>query len=104
MTSLAVSPDGRLIASGDAAEAIKIWEAITDEEIHSSAGPSGVIRSVAFSPDGSRLAGVTGFGRVMIWDAKNGTELMNLNGGGSFVAFSSEGQTIISSHNLYFKY
>lgn len=52
--------------------------------------------NLAFSPDGSRLAGVTGFGRVMIWDAKNGTELMNLNGGGSFVAFSSEGQTIIS--------
>jgi WD40 repeat protein len=64
----AVSPDGRLVATGDHAGIVRFWNAATgvkQREWESGLSPARVLR---FSPDGSLLAVGTEDGRVKLWD------------------------------------
>jgi WD40 repeat protein len=63
MRSVAFSPDGKRLASGD-----WLWEAETGQELLSFNGRG--TYSLVFSPDGHRLAITTLMvDRVTIWDA-----------------------------------
>ncbi len=72
----AVSPDGRLVATGDKVGHVNIWEIQSGSRIAQFDAPGfytwdpvqrrhsiGGIRALAFSPDGSRLA-IGGIGRI----------------------------------------
>jgi WD40 repeat protein len=74
--ALAVSPDGKLLASGDRVGEVVLWELETGKEIGRLKAPVfytfdsvkraraiGGIRSLCFSPDGTKLA-VGGIGKV----------------------------------------
>jgi WD40 repeat protein len=52
---VAISPDGRLIASAGGDQVIKLWDVATRQELHSYRGHRSWITSVAFSPDGHYL-------------------------------------------------
>ena len=78
ITSVAISPDGRRLAS--AAEKlnepaqVKVWDAATGQEIctiTATADPKSVER-ITFSPDGSRLASAGSDWKVKVWDAATG--------------------------------
>ena len=54
--SVAISPDGRLVATGFLYEGIKVWEVDTGMPVHSLEGHTSSVNSIAFSPDSQWLA------------------------------------------------
>jgi WD40 repeat protein len=65
--SVAYSPDGKTLASGDAGGRIKLWDVATGNERASLKHPSQV-NSVAFSPDGKTLASGSTDSTIKLWD------------------------------------
>jgi WD40 repeat protein len=64
--SLALSPDGRLLAWGSTDATVKIWDART-KQIHSLRGHTSWVEGVAFSPDGKWIASASLDGTVKVW-------------------------------------
>jgi WD40 repeat protein/serine/threonine protein kinase len=96
-----ISPDGSRIAISSLKSTIKVWDAITGQEIHSLEGHARrkTISSVVFSPDGSRIASSSWDKTVKVWDAASGHEVVTFNGHASEVTdviFSPEGTTLAS--------
>lgn len=54
--SMGISPDGRLVLTGDDAGTVKVWELLTGKMVASFRGHRGTVASVAMSPDGKLLA------------------------------------------------
>jgi eukaryotic-like serine/threonine-protein kinase len=72
MFHIALSADGRWLASGGLDEAVKVWDMTRTEGPVFLRGHAGHVLGVAFSPDGRRLAscgGYRGRGEIKIWDA-----------------------------------
>ena len=53
--AVAISPDGRLAATGSADQTIQIWNLSDGAELHTLSGHTAAIQSLAFSPDGKTL-------------------------------------------------
>jgi WD40 repeat protein len=93
-TSVAISPDSRLMAS-TATNGLNVWELGSGKLVFLSAGGDG--RSVAFSPGGFLVA-TAGRG-VKVFDAATGTELAKFDSqlhhyGWRAIAFSPDGRLL----------
>lgn len=109
--SVAISPDGRTIASsssdnsyltipsGDTAN-IKLWNAKTGKLLRSFSANIADIRAIAISPNGQMFATGGGYSKeVNLWDLKTAKLLNTFTGhkGGIYgIAFSPDGKTVIS--------
>jgi dipeptidyl aminopeptidase/acylaminoacyl peptidase len=76
ISSVALSPDGRMLASGSAGrdigdESVHLWEIATGSERCRLAGHQYTISSIAFSPDATMLASGSKDGTALIWDLKH---------------------------------
>ncbi len=69
LESLAVSKDGKLIASASEDKTVIVREADSGKEVATLKGHTGAVHGVAFSPDGKKLATAGAEGSVKIWDA-----------------------------------
>jgi len=78
ISSLAFSPNGKLMIIGNEQSVVKIWDIVTGKEIVTLKGHSDRIWSVAFSPDGKRIITASEDRTAKIWDAENGRELISL--------------------------
>src|SRR6516165_1809091 len=56
VSSVAVTRDGKTLASGSYDTTIKLWDLATGKEIASLRGHTAAVYSVAFAPDGKTLA------------------------------------------------
>ncbi len=100
VSSVAWSPNGRLIASGAWDHFVHIWDARRGKLIHMYEGHTQSVKSVAWSPDGSYLASGGWDNFVHVWEPGTGTTLPN-----SFrheaqvetVAWSPDGKYIASA-------
>jgi WD40 repeat protein/uncharacterized caspase-like protein len=98
--SLSVSPDGRIVSSGED-RIIKIWQASTGELVRTLEGHTtpGHVVSVAFSPDGKLLVSGGEDETVRIWDSRSGSMNHTFKVGGSdgdqlAVAFAHDGSLV----------
>ena len=104
--SLAFSPDGPTLASGDANGTIQLWDVA--DPAHPRAlgqpltGSTVAVESVAFSPDGHTLASGDGNGTIRLWDIPDPARprpiaiLAGGTGATYSVAFSPDGHTLAS--------
>lgn len=65
--SLAISPDGRMLASGGYDQRIRLWDTATGKEIEALKGHNGAINGIAFRPDGKVLASASADRTVKLW-------------------------------------
>jgi len=97
-SSVAISPDGKTIATVSADQSIKLWSP-NGTLLHSLKGHQGDIRKVAFSPDSNMVASSSSDRTVRLWRL-DGTEIATFRGhkaGTWGLAFSPDGSTLVSS-------
>lgn len=83
--SVAFSPDGHLLASGDAKGAVRIWSVSSGVEIKTITGHLQSVTAIAFAPDGTALAG--GGKSIKLWNLESGAEIKSLR------SFSNSAET-----------
>ncbi|MDZ7965263.1 MAG: trypsin-like peptidase domain-containing protein [Nostoc sp. DedSLP03] len=99
VNSVAISPDGKTLASGSYDNTIKIWNLATGEQIRILKGHYYSVNSVAFSLDGKTLASGSEDNTIKIWNLITGQEISTLKGHSDpvySVAFSPDGRTLAS--------
>jgi WD40 repeat protein len=97
VTSLAISPDGNTLASGSTDGTIKLWNLHNGELVRTMDGQLTGILSVAISPDGQIIASGS-MKAVKLWNIHTGKLIQSLPGC-SPVAFSADGQTLVTGSN-----
>jgi WD40 repeat protein len=78
VNSLRFSPDGKLLAVGDASSAISLWDAQSGRSRGTLRGHTGEIRMTAFSPDGAVLASASADSTIRLWSLATRRELFIL--------------------------
>ncbi len=81
VSTVAVSPDGKILATGSFDKSVKLWDAATGKELRTLAGTTGhtnLVLGVAFAPDGLSLATVSTDNSLKIWDVATGQVKFNL--------------------------
>jgi WD40 repeat protein len=104
--SLTISPDGRLLATGDSLDGtIRLWSLVTGKCLAVLSGHTQrEIRCLAFSPDSRVLASGSGdysgqFGEIKLWEVASGKERATFMGHSCVVdclLFSADGKTLAS--------
>jgi len=98
--SLAVSPDGRLVASGTGGGQVRFFDPAKGELVDTLHGHLNAVAGIAFSPDGRRLISTMGAREaVKLWDVGTRQELLTLAGTGSWLGaarWSADGDVILA--------
>jgi len=108
LISLEYSPDGRYIATSsdsvqsggpEADASVKVWDAVTGQELYSFGPNPARPWGLAFNPDGSLLAIAGAGGFIRVWDMVNGEMQIDLVSQADVigvVAFTPDEQRLIT--------
>lgn len=77
---IAISPDGRWLASAGNERLIRLWHAASGEFVRSMEGHEARVYSLAFHPNAKSLISVSADQTVRLWDADRGTPTRTLRG------------------------
>ena len=76
--SLAISPDGKLLAAGDQSGRLIVWDLEDLKQVYSIAAHEGRLLQIAFSPSSQQLATSSYSGEVRLWKARDGERIKSL--------------------------
>ena len=96
---MALSPDGKMLATGSYDQKIKLWDVESGKELRTHSGHNGAIYSLAFRPDGKILASASGDRTVKLWDVASGERRDTLSQSLKelyAVAFSPDGKRLVA--------
>ncbi|MBW4674352.1 MAG: hypothetical protein KME52_10125 [Desmonostoc geniculatum HA4340-LM1] len=97
--SVAFSPNGKLLATGDTNGEIRLYEVANSQQLMTCKGHVGWVWSVTFSPDGQVLASGSNDQTVKLWNTITGQCFKTLeghSGGVRSVTFSPNDQVLAS--------
>lgn len=91
--AIAVSPDGRWLASGGYDKNIILWNRNTGEQEAILAGETSAVIHLAYNPDGRQLASTSVNGNVRIWDTSTRRLLRSFRlRGAAHLQYTSDGK------------
>ncbi len=99
VNSVAISPDGEILAGASDDKTIRLWHLNTGQEICILSGHIRCVKSVAFSWDGKILASGSDDRTIKLWDLKTKQEIHTFSGHSNAVksvAFSQCGNFLAS--------
>ena len=104
VSAMALSADGKLLATGGLDEAVKVWDAETGRPKRPISGNEGAVNCIAFHPDGNLLAGASSrlfqddMG-IHLWDISTGKEVRKFTGfhaNVQAIRFDSKGRFLLA--------
>ena len=104
ITSLAFSPDGRLLASASDDKTVKLWDSKTGKELRTLTGHTNRVNAVSFSPDGRLLASGSSDATIILWNTDSGESVIKMAASDATerrnsveaVAFDPDGRILVS--------
>ena len=97
--SIALSPDGKTLATGSYDQKIKLWSVETGKETKTLSGHNGCVFDLAFRPDGKILASASADRTVKLWDVASGERRDTLSQSLKelyTLAFSPDGKRLVA--------
>jgi len=106
VSSVTFSSNGRTALSGSYDNTLKLWDVQTGQEIRTFTGYNQNVNSVALSPDSSTALSASDDSRLKLWNVSTGEEIRTFefdysNGDCNAVAFSHDGNTVLSGWYYY---
>ncbi|HLP87471.1 MAG TPA: serine/threonine-protein kinase [Nostocaceae cyanobacterium] len=99
INTLAISPNGQILVSGDNDKSIKLWNLKTQQLLANIPAHNQPVTSVAFSPDGQVFASASDDKTIKLWQVDNLQEIRIFTGHNHFVksiSFSPDGLILAS--------
>jgi hypothetical protein len=101
--SLALAPDGKLLATGSHDHSIHLWNVDSGKQVRALLGQRGEVCGVAFAPGGRLLASGGHDNVIRLWDVATGKQLRRCVGHTQMapaLAFAPDGKTLASGGHL----
>ena len=98
VTSLSISPDGKMLASGSEDKTVKLWSLESRKFQTSNRNDVNEVNEVSFSPNGQIVSSVNN-SEVKLWE-RDGTLKATLPENNSDISFNADSQKLVSASQL----